>query len=32
MIDTSNAEALEGLIEQASLTRAHWSMGSKHNK
>jgi prephenate dehydrogenase len=26
MISSGNSEALEGLIEQASLTRAHWSM------
>lgn len=26
MISTGNADALEGLIEQASLTRANWSM------
>lgn len=29
MISSGNGEALEGLIEQASLTRANWSMGSK---
>ena len=28
MISSGNAEALEGLIEQASMTRAHWSMTS----
>jgi prephenate dehydrogenase len=28
MIESGNAEALEGLIEQASQTRAHWRMGS----
>ena len=28
MISSGNAEALEGLIEQASLTRANWSMTS----
>ena len=32
MISSGNAEALEGLLEQASNTRAHWSMTSKHNK
>lgn len=31
MISSGNSEALEGLIEQASLTRAHWSM-AKHQK
>jgi prephenate dehydrogenase len=31
MISNSNGEALEGMIEQASQTRAHWSM-NKHNK
>ena len=31
MIDSGNSEALEGLIEQASLTRANWSM-SKNQK
>jgi prephenate dehydrogenase len=29
MISDGNAQALESLIEQASLTRAHWSMNSK---
>jgi prephenate dehydrogenase len=28
MIESGNGEALEGLIEQASQTRAHWRMGS----
>jgi prephenate dehydrogenase len=32
MISSGNSEALEGLIEQASLTRANWSMASKVNK
>jgi prephenate dehydrogenase len=32
MISSGNSEALEGLIEQASMTRAHWTMGSKVNK
>ena len=32
MIDSGNTEALEGLIRQASGTRAHWTMHSKHNK
>jgi prephenate dehydrogenase len=32
MISSGNAEALEGLIEQASETRAHWSMTSKFNQ
>lgn len=32
MISSGNAEALEGLLEQASGTRAHWSMNSKLNK
>lgn len=32
MISSGNAEALEGLIEQASETRSTWSMASKHNK
>lgn len=32
MISSGNADALEGLIEQASNTRAHWTMASKHNK
>lgn len=31
MISSGNSEALEGLIEQASQTRAHWSM-AKHPK
>ncbi len=31
MISSGNNEALEGLIEQASLTRAHWRMG-QHQK
>ena len=31
MISSGNGEALEGLIEQASVTRAQWSM-SKNNK
>jgi prephenate dehydrogenase len=26
MISSGNSDALEGLIEQASQTRAHWSM------
>ena len=30
MISSENAQALEGLIEQASLTRANWSMNSKN--
>ncbi|RFO96870.1 prephenate dehydrogenase/arogenate dehydrogenase family protein [Rhodoferax lacus] len=30
MISSGNAQALEGLIEQASMTRAHWSMNSKN--
>jgi len=29
MISSGNAEALEGLIEQASLTRAHWRMAQQ---
>ena len=29
MISSGNAEALEGLIEQASMSRVNWSMGSK---
>ena len=29
MISSHNPQALEGLIEQASLTRAHWSLNSK---
>ena len=32
MISSGNAEALEGLIEQASDTRANWTMTSKLNK
>jgi prephenate dehydrogenase len=32
MISSGNAEALEGLIEQASNTRANWTMTSKMNK
>ena len=31
MISSGNGEALEGLIEQASVTRSQWSM-SKNNK
>jgi prephenate dehydrogenase len=31
MISSSNTEALEGLLEQASITRGTWSMTSKHN-
>ncbi len=31
MISSGNAEALEGLIEQASSTRANWTMTSKLN-
>jgi prephenate dehydrogenase len=30
MISSGNAQALEGLIEQASMTRAHWSMNSRN--
>ncbi len=30
MISGGNAQALEGLIEQASMTRAHWSMNSRN--
>ncbi len=30
MISSGNAQALEGLIEQASRTRANWSMSSKN--
>jgi prephenate dehydrogenase len=30
MISSGNAQALESLIEQASLTRANWSMNSKN--
>jgi prephenate dehydrogenase len=32
MISSGNAEALEGLLEQASNTRANWTMTSKLNK
>ena len=32
MLSSGNTEALEGLIEQASETRANWSMASKMNK
>ena len=32
MISSGNAEALEGLLEQASDTRANWTMTSKMNK
>ncbi|MCX7241398.1 MAG: prephenate dehydrogenase/arogenate dehydrogenase family protein [Burkholderiales bacterium] len=32
MISSGNAEALEGLLEQASNTRANWSMASKFNQ
>lgn len=32
MISSGNAEALEGLLEQASVTRGNWSMSSKLNK
>jgi prephenate dehydrogenase len=32
MISSGNAEALEGLIEQASMARAHWSMTSRHHR
>jgi prephenate dehydrogenase len=32
MISSGNGEALEGLLEQASETRANWSMTSKFNK
>jgi prephenate dehydrogenase len=31
MISSSNTEALEGLLEQASNTRGTWSMTSRHN-
>ncbi len=31
VISNGNAEALENLLEQASETRAHWSMTSRHN-
>jgi len=32
MISSGNGDALEGLIEQASSTRANWTMATKHNK
>ena len=32
MISSGNSDALEGLIEKASLTRANWTMASKGNK
>nr|WP_315464141.1 prephenate dehydrogenase/arogenate dehydrogenase family protein [uncultured Rhodoferax sp.] len=32
MISSGNGDALEGLIEQASNTRAHWTMATKHTK
>jgi prephenate dehydrogenase len=32
MISSGNSEALEGLLNQASETRANWTMSSKHNK
>lgn len=32
IIASGNADALEGLIEQASVTRANWTMTSKFNK
>ncbi len=32
MISSGNADALEGLIDQASATRTHWTMSSKLNK
>jgi prephenate dehydrogenase len=32
MISSGNADALEGLIEQASATRSNWTMSSKLNK
>ena len=32
MIETGNAEALEGLLNQASVGRAQWTMSVKHNK
>ncbi|MDZ7891713.1 MAG: prephenate dehydrogenase/arogenate dehydrogenase family protein [Rhodoferax sp.] len=32
MISSGNADALEGLIEQASNTRANWTMATKLNK
>ncbi len=31
MISSGNTEALEGLLEQASITRGTWSMTSRHN-
>jgi prephenate dehydrogenase len=31
MISSGNGDALEGLIDQASNTRANWTMASKHN-
>ena len=31
MISSGNTEALEGLLEQASITRSTWSMTSRHN-
>lgn len=31
MISSGNTEALEGLLEQASVTRGTWSMTSRHN-
>lgn len=31
MISNGNTEALEGLLEQASITRGSWSMTSRHN-
>jgi len=31
MISSGNTEALEGLLEQASITRGSWSMTSRHN-
>jgi prephenate dehydrogenase len=31
MISSGNGEALEGLVEQASNTRANWTMTSKHS-
>ena len=31
MISSCNTEALEGLLEQASITRGTWSMTSRHN-
>lgn len=32
MIDSGNAEALEGLVQQASQARGNWTMHTKHNK